>query len=193
MIISNSILEQLQQSFSKKSLKRDNILDKLLNCENIDIYCINRILSTNKLYNSENWELEISDGWYTQELENVNLKEDIYQIISYQIENLFSIEKSADKIRYVLSLEYGKILENLESCNFENIKITKIDIDFDKLNKNHLKNISNKSLDFYSPKNYKIPRGIVKGVKGKYTIVDGYHRISKADDKDSFEVFLVKN
>jgi len=101
------------------------------------------------------------------------------------------LQSLSDKLKFCLNLEYGHILPELKTVDFEIISIYKTDIDFKKLNQEHIESCKQEDLTHYSSHNYSLPRGIVKRKGDTYTIVDGYHRIIATDQK-AFEVFLVR-
>lgn len=198
--LTTEIYDQLIPS-DKKSKKRDTKLSELLyGGEIVDKYCIYRILSINKVWNTDLWEVNKSGGYYGDEIDSVTLDIVTLSKVSNQCSKIFEFTTLRDKLLYVIELEYGFILDELKDCDFELIKIYKNHIDFKKLNQNHIKNVKMEDLDHYSIDNYDLPRGIVRGDStgwvpmDNYKIVDGYHRIIAASDKKSFEVFrVIKN
>ena len=69
------------------------------------------------------------------------------------IRKLMELETISDKIKSVLSLEYGYLLPDLDTADFEIIDITKSDIDFKSLNQNHIK-IVNKEKELNALSHY---------------------------------------
>lgn len=196
--LTQEIYEQLIPS-DRKSRKRDTKLSQLLyGGEVVDKYCIYRILSINKVYNPNLWEVNITGGYYGDEIDGVHLDKSVLSKIESECQKLFELESLSDKLRYVIELEYGYVLDDLQDCEFELISIYKSYIDFKKLNQNHIKMVKMEDLDHYSIDNYDLPRGIVRGDSSgwvpvdNYKIVDGFHRIIAAPDKKSFQVFCVK-
>jgi hypothetical protein len=198
--LTTEIYNQLLPSNSK-SKKRDTKLSELLyGGEIVDKYCIYRILSINKIWNPDLWEVNVSGGYYGDEVDSVTLDIVSLNKISNECSKIFELSTLRDKLLYVIELEYGYLLEDLKDCDFELISIYKSYIDFKKLNQNHIKNVKMEDLEHYSIDNYDLPRGIVRGDStgwvpmDNYKIVDGYHRIIAASDKKSFDVFrVIKN
>jgi hypothetical protein len=196
--LTQEIYEQLIPS-DRKSRKRDTKLSQLLyGGEIVDKYCIYRILSINKVYNPSLWEVNTTSGYYGDEIDGVHLDKPVLSKIESECQKLFELVSLSDKLRYVIELEYGYVLDDLQDCEFELISIYKNYIDFKKLNQNHIKMVKMEDLDHYSIDNYDLPRGIVRGDSSgwvpvdNYKIVDGFHRIIAAPDKKSFQVFCVK-
>jgi len=173
--------------------KRDSKITSLFNIDNevITKYCINRILTINKLYLPSNWAYNICSGYYGEEIENIYIANILHKKISIQLDELMALDDDSDRVRYVLNLEYGKVLEKIKNAKFIVAAIYKSDIDFKKLNQNHIRNVKMSDTSYYA--DYFLPRGIISGIEGNYKIIDGYHRIIEANNKKPFEVLMVKN
>ena len=160
-----------------KAANRNNAINEVLYGigKDIDIYTIDRILRSYKIWENENWNIEVEGGYYGQEAGNVTIKESIADKIDEELWTVFSLPSLKEKIEYLLNVEYGKVLPELSNCNYESIVIDKNDVVFGV--ENHLNKVMKKDLDFYSDKNYSGIRGIVVKSGDKWRIVDGYHRI----------------
>ena len=160
-----------------KAANRNNAINEVLYGigKDIDIYTIDRILRSYKIWENENWDIEVDGGYYGQEAGNVTIKETIADKIDEELWIVFSLPSLKEKIEYLLNVEYGKILPELSNCNYESIVIDKDDVVFGV--EKHLNKVMKKDLDFYSDKNYSGIRGIVVKSGDKWRIVDGYHRI----------------
>ena len=160
-----------------KAANRNNAINEVLYGigKDIDIYTIDRILRSYKIWENENWDIEVEGGYYGQEAGNVTIKETIADKIDEELWTVFSLPSLKEKIEYLLNVEYGKVLPELSNCNYESIVIDKDDVVFGV--EKHLNKVMKKDLDFYSDKNYSGIRGIVVKSGDKWRIVDGYHRI----------------
>ena len=160
-----------------KAANRNNTINEVLYGigKDIDIYTIDRILRSYKIWENDNWNIEVDGGYYGQEAGNVTIKETIADKIDEELWIVFSLPSLKEKIEYLLNVEYGKILPELSNCNYESIVIDKDDVVFGV--EKHLNKVMKKDLDFYSDKNYSGIRGIVVKSGDKWRIVDGYHRI----------------
>jgi hypothetical protein len=184
----DDIFNQLQSS-SKKTKKRDLKITKLLyGGEVVDKYCIDRLLVANKVHFETNWNIEICDGYYGQQVGEISIISDLFEKIKSQVDYVYNLLTLSEKLKFVIEVEYGTILPILQGKNFELISIYKSQIDFKKLNQKHIESVKQKDLSHYC--NYSLPRGIVKKIGDDYLIIDGYHRIISCDQK-AFEVFLV--
>ena len=176
----------------KKVRKREKRISEILyGGETIDKYCIYRILVKNKVFIPDNWNVITCHGYYGDEIESVCVDTHLLTIVNKQCEKLFTLNTLSEKLKYVIELEYGYLLDDLKDCDFELISIYKNHIDLKKLNQNHIKNVKMEDLGHYSNDFYDLPRGIVRGEIDNYKIVDGYHRIIASSDKISFNVFRV--
>jgi hypothetical protein len=160
-----------------KAANRNNTINEVLYGigKDIDIYTIDRILRSYKIWENENWDIEVEDGYYGQETGDVKIKESISDKIEEELMTVFSLPSLKEKIEYLLNVEYGKVLTELSNCSYESIVIDKDDVLFGV--EKHLNKVMKKDLDFYSDKNYSGIRGIVVKSGDKWRIVDGYHRI----------------
>jgi len=160
-----------------KAADRNNAINEILYGigKDIDIYTIDRILRSYKIWENQNWNIEIEGGYYGQEIGDITIKESIATEIERELWTVFALSTLKEKIEYLLKVEYGKVLTELSNCNYESIVIDKEDIIFG--SKGHAENVSKKKLDFYSDKNYSGIRGIVIKCGDKWRVIDGYHRM----------------
>lgn len=160
-----------------KAASRNNVINEVLYGigKDIDIYTIDRIIRSYKIWESENWDIEIESGYYGQETGDVTIKKSIADKIEEELLTVFALPTLKEKIEYLLKVEYGKVLPELSNCSYESIVIDKEDVIFGV--EKHLNKVMKKDLDFYSDKNYSGIRGIVVKSGDKWRIVDGYHRI----------------
>jgi len=157
----------------------------------IDEYCIDRIARYYKLYNVGLWKENTSNSYYGEEFNGIFLEVLVYKDFITTCEEVISYCNLEDKLRFLLKMEYGVVLDNLKDAEFELISIYISDIDFDRMNQEHIKNIKNENLEYYSSDMYMMPRGIVRKQGDKYLIIDGYHRILNAGD-GIFKAFCKK-
>lgn len=184
----NDIYQNLVDK-SSKSGKRDHKISELFyGGEIVDKYCIDRIVRKSELWNPEIWELKIIGGYYGEEIGGVGMPTSKFNLISKQCYDMLQLDSLSEKIKFILSMEYGYLLEDLKDSEFELIEINRSDIDFRKLNSNHIQKVKQKNLDFYSDDIYDLPRGVVKKSGHLFTIIDGYHRIITSK-KPTYKVF----
>lgn len=170
------------------SSKRSSIIDSLLLDTNtyIDLYTIDRAFRSRKLYLPNSWTVNISKGYYGEEIESVVVKPNIARDLEDILEKALSLHLR-ERIEYLLILEYGYILPELANKNYKIITVSKSDIIFG--SNIHLKKVIKKDLNHYSDNRYHGIRGIVIKKGEKYKLIDGYHRCF-ASIRDEVEVIL---
>lgn len=187
--ISSIIYDEINGSDDTITKKRNIKLDILLNGygKDMDLYMIDRILRKWKIYDPNLWDVEISSGYYGQEIDEILLKINISDDLNIEILKALSIESLNDRVEYLLKLEYNRVLPELENCEWslEVIDFDEIHFGNDSNFKKSKKEIESYSAEyygyFYDDKNYynvltKLIRGIVIKNGKKYRLIDGYHR-----------------
>lgn len=174
---------------TSKTWKRDDLIFDVLHGthgESINFwhYCINRILTINKIYQPSFWEASWEHGYYGDEVESISIKKDIYKKIKESISEIQKLSNLSDIVKFLLKEEYGHILDKL--VNKENYKIEIVDIDSIYFPQNkHYETVIKEDLSYinYNNRYSKIElqqtiQGICIKENNKYTVVDGYHRIA---------------
>ena len=189
--IVNSIYSQLVDTNSKAGKRNQKLDDFFYGGSEVDKYCIDRILRHYKIWDLGLWDVNSSGGYYGDEIDGVQLSTIVFNQISKDCYDLLQLDTLSDKLKLVLTLEYGYLLDDLKDVDFELIEINKNEIDFKKLNQKHINRVKSENIDYYKSFNYILPRGIVKRSGSLYTIVDGFHRIISSD-LFKFKVFCIK-
>jgi len=101
--------------------------------------------------------------------------------LNTQLEKAFDIDNLTERIEYLLYLENGFILEDIKEKKYTLSVIDIDDIIFP--NPDHKRRVLTEELDHYSDKKYSGIRGIVKKDDNKFKVIDGYHRLSKTENK----------
>lgn len=163
-----------------KSGKRNTSINLVLFgiSKEIDIYTIDRILRFNKIWKNETWDVKIRSGYYGEEINEIVFNTSVAKKIEKELDVAFAAEGLNKRIEYLLQLEYGYILPELQNCQYELRKINKSDIIFGNLE--HYKKLE--KLDYYI--NFNGIKGIAIEKDGKYRLIDGYHRVYSTNDKE---------
>ena len=153
----------LEKSNNKKNAKNSN--------DTFMFYCVERLLRIYKIWEPDNWEFDVSRGYYGQEIDRIRLcsfgdiKADILKLLSL---------KPNDRIKFVLEKEYGYVLDAVDRLDFEEIEISVSDIIVS--NEEYRKKVEVGLYDLSQP-NLLIGISLTKfGTDDKYKIIDGYHR-----------------
>ena len=164
------------------STKRHNAINSLWGITTeIDKYTIDRILRINKIWKPEFWIINVAGGYYGQEVDEIVLIEDMVLKLNTQLEVAFEVDRLKERIDYLLELENGFILEDIKEKKYTLSVIDIDDIIFP--NPDHKRRVLTEELDHYSDKKYSGIRGIVKKDYNKFKVIDGYHRLSKTENK----------
>ena len=178
-IVTNIYSEIFDNSISTK---RHNAINSLWGIsKDIEKYTIDRILRINKIWKPEFWDINVGGGYYGQEIDEVVLIEDLVLKLNSQLEKAFEIDNLTKRIEYLLELENGFILDDIKDKKYVVSVIDIDDIIFS--NTEHKNRVLIEELEHYSDKNYTGIRGIVKKDSLKFKLIDGYHRLSKTENK----------
>lgn len=174
----NSILKEINSKYfdNSTSTKRNNKIDTILGdiTPEINLYTIDRILIINKVYDVTNWNINIVNGYYGEEIGDILISEDVAERMENQLEIAFQKTNLIDRINYLLYLEYGYLLPELNGLKYSVELINKDSINFG--SKSQLEKIEQKNLDYYIDTNYNLIRGVVIKSVSDYRLIDGYHR-----------------
>lgn len=167
---------------NSKSSKRDRIINNVLGdiTDDINYYTIDRTLRINRIYDPDNWDINICRGYYGEEIESVKLIGSLSIKIENQLEEAFNIFDLSKRIEYLLKLEYGYLIDTLKGKKYEIVIIDKNDITFG--SDSQYRKVKSMDLPYYN-KSYKSFRGVVIEKNDKYQLVDGYHRCLAVDGK----------
>lgn len=161
---------------------RENKIINLLwdyNPDVINRWCIDRLLSINKVWNVNNVEYTFQSGYYGEEIDSFYLNNTLFEKLSSQIETVINLDSLKERVLFLLELEYGKILENLVDKKFD-VKL----IDIEKIifpKQSHKNKVDSKTLHYYNK--YNLPKGLVEKKGNYFHVVDGYHRLSASTEK----------
>jgi hypothetical protein len=157
---------------------RDVRISELLGLPGIEIlnYTIDRICRIHKLWSPDKWNIEISGGYYGQEIVGIYLLPDVTKQIIDDIIRITQIQNVEDIIEALLLLEYGSVHQDLQNCVYEQKIVDLKSIKFGAIQ--HLKSVRKKNNTHYSDDMYKGIRGIVVPNGDGYKAIDGYHRMN---------------
>jgi hypothetical protein len=154
----------------------------------LDLYCLERILCINKLYDCGNWSFSYLNGYYGQEIKELKIHPTIQEDLISQIEKLVILKTFRDKIEFILSLEYGFIIEQLKECNYRIEKVNRESIYF--AQKKHYEKVKKNFL--YKNRTSDTIMGICLKEQDKYRVIDGYNRLSKTKKKEILVIIAEK-
>lgn len=188
-----STMHPIIQSFDYKHIS--NRINEEFDIVNEKIkYCVERICSTLTI---EDFECHVCGGYYGEEMDGITidnfdilnkLEENIDIIVARKNKlkkiNISSIED--EKIRNILIMEYGYLLDDLKTSTFSVIEVDTKNIILPQ--EEHANNLNEDKVKSY--KNHSGICGIVREKNGKYKVIDGYHRITANLNKSKIKVIL---
>lgn len=176
-----------------KSTQRNNKINEILYGINdqVDKYTIDRIFRVNKIWINKNWDIQIINGYYGQEINAVILKENISEKLQGELETAFSILEINKRVEYLLTLEYGEVLSHLKNLKWQLIRISKTDVIFP--SESHKRIVEKKDIDYYFAPNYNLIRAVVIKDGDKWRLIDGYHRLNAISIGDFLVIAGQKN
>ena len=152
----------------------------------MDLYCFDRICRINHIWDKEYYEITTCPGYYGEEIDGAFFGNE--KKVINEFDNLISLASDADKIKYILELEYGYVIESIENCH--NISVISCD---PKLvvtpQQEYYHRLEKDVVESY--KDYKIPCAVCKKSGDKYLIIDGYHRVAANKDQESIEIIVI--
>lgn len=153
----------------------------------IDKYCIDRLLTHSKIKENSSWEPRINGGYYGEEFDGFSLYKFIRDDLAVDFTTLFKLN-DCDKIKFCLEKEYGHVLPQLNA--FKDVKVERhVSLDsIIKSNMNHVRKLNSKYIDQY--KNYKLPVAICTYHGNDINLIDGYHRLMAVDKNKAVDVII---
>lgn len=172
------------EEYDKKTRTRDEKINEVIfgTGKDFDIYTIDRIFRSSKIWEKNLWHIEACGGWYGEEIDSVKIIPSVASKLEIQLFEALSISSFTERMEYLLKLEYGKLLPVLKDCLYEIIQVKKEDLILgSKKNVEAVKDeILINGLKHYIE--YNGIKGIVIPKGNKFRVIDGYHRIFVNED-----------
>lgn len=150
-------------------------------------YCVNRLLVINKLFNFNNWRVNIVSGYYGEEVRGAILNSNCQNDLICHFKELDNLN-AVDKIKKILEFEYGFLLESLKPCTA--VKIITVPISKIKpFNQDYSRKVSKKDVSFYLECD--APRAVCTKAGDTYAVIDGYHRMTAAIQQQLKKVTII--
>jgi hypothetical protein len=166
-----------------KQKKRESRINELLGLPDMEIlhYATERICRSHKIWSPEKWNIDVSAGYYGEEVEGVCIVEETARIIIDDIVRICQLQNVEDIVEALMLLEYGSVHQDLLDCTYEDTVVELDKIKFGAIQ--HLKNVRKKNTEHYSDERYKGIRGVVVPCGDGYRAIDGYHRMNSTKMK----------
>lgn len=150
-------------------------------------YCFDRICTIFKIYDKDYYTVESCGGYYGEEIEGVYFENES-QIVDAFLQVL-ALESDIEKIKFILELEYGYLIENVRKATVAYISpvptkhiVLPQQEYFIKLDKAVIEDY----------KNRKLPIAVCLESGGYYKLVDGYHRFVANKDRATNQIIILE-
>ena len=152
-----------------------------------DYYCIERICASMKLFLSDKWCVNITDGYYGQVIESVSIKEPLFTRLVQILEELFFQKTVKERTTFLLNEEYGFVSQSLIDKKWRISTISVDDLVFPNIE--HYKRIKVEHKEQIDGRKSKI-KGVVKKNGNLYEVIDGHHRI-KSNTENKIKIIEI--
>lgn len=151
----------------------------------INVYCIERILSHFKMYLADSFFVDITSGYYGEEIGGISMDgpSELYTAL-----DIFSkLKGTSAKIEFILKLEYDKVLPSILNRKWSIEKVSKLRLVLG--NKKRVDAVKKEDCSMYA--GWPLAKGIAIFKRDRYHLIDGYHRV-QASDKDNILMLVGK-
>lgn len=153
----------------------------------IDEYCFERICYSYKIYDKDLYKVETCGGYYGEEVEGVYFEDEEKIFNAYN--ELLALGSDFEKIQYCLKLEYGYLIDCVQSAS--KTYITEASIDEIILPQmEYFKKVDKDVIEEYKNRNLPIAVCIKHG--DKYRLIDGYHRFVVNKDRNEVNIIVLE-
>jgi len=182
-----------------ESINIKRVVDKLYTkyCKEhseVNEYCFERICVALKIYDKDYYEVESCGGYYGEEIDGVYFEDEEKIFNSYN--ELLKLGSDIEKIKYVLELEYGYLLDRVNiktSAKIEVVSTEKIKLP----QQEYFMKLSKEVIEDY--KNRKLPVAVCIKEKDRfydafdrYILIDGYHRFIANKERKTNKIIVLE-
>lgn len=153
----------------------------------IDEYCFDRICHAFRIYDKDSYEIDIGAGYYGEEVYGVYFEDEEKIFNAYH--EMLALNTPLEKIQYCLKLEYGYLIDCVESLAYASIiEVSPNDIRLPQTE--YFIKLENKVIEDY--KNRELPIAVCVKDGNKYRLIDGYHRFVANKDRNSVYIVVLE-
>lgn len=153
----------------------------------IDKYCFDRICYALKIYDEYLYEVETGGGYYGEEVYGVYFEDEEKIFNAYN--ELLSLDSDIEKIQYCLKLEYGYLLDCVESVTSVSIiEVSPSVICTPQME--YFKKVDKNVIEEYKDRN--LPMAVCVKHGDKYRLIDGYHRFVANKDREVVDIVVLE-
>ena len=152
-----------------------------------DLYCFDRICRVYNIWDKKSYTIETCGGYYGEEINGVYF--DNESVVVRVFEEVLSLNNDIEKLKCVLKLEYSYIIDSVQNATSVSI----IDCNPSLIispQDSYARRLEKDVVESY--KDYNLPVAVCKKRGDYYLVIDGYHRVAAAQDKDSVEIIVIE-
>jgi hypothetical protein len=153
----------------------------------INEYCFDRICTAFKIYDKDHYEVESCGGYYGEEIEGVYFDNESGLLEAFA--DLLALETDLEKIKYVLEIEYGYLLDKVKASTHAYIS-TVYTRAIDLPQQEYFVKLDKAVIEDY--KNRKLPIAVCLECGGRYKLIDGYHRFVANKDRVTNQIIILE-
>ena len=112
--IRNTWIENIDINKVMTELLHNNFI-KTNKLTEIDLYCFDRICRVNDIWDKYLYDIEVCPGYYGEEIHGVFFGNE-EKVVS-EFDELLKLDSDIDKIKYILELEYGYVIDSIANCH----------------------------------------------------------------------------
>lgn len=160
----------------------------------INEYCFDRICSIFKIYDKDYYEVESCGGYYGEEIGGVYFENEEKIVEAYN--KVLELISDIEKIKYILELEYGYLIDRVTDSTVATIKI----VNTEKIKlpqKEYFVRLNKDIIEDY--KDRKLPVAVCVEEKDRfydvfdrYILIDGYHRFVANKNRNVNKIIVLE-
>jgi hypothetical protein len=150
-------------------------------------YCFDRICIAFKIYDKDYYEVESCGGYYGEEIEGVYFENESRIVDAFL--QVLTLESDIEKIKFVLELEYGYLLDKVKASTHAYIS-TVYTRAIDLPQQEYFVKLDKAVIEDY--KNRKLPIAVCLECGGRYKLIDGYHRFVANKDRVTNQIIVLE-
>ena len=156
------------------------VLEEHRNLSELDRYCLERILAARKIWDPDLWEVNTCGGYYGEEIGSVVLSNTVAAACDNDLRAVLALATSREKVEYILNLEYGYLLPEVEGLEWTVETVDKKNISYQE---GHYHRVDRTVVEMYKKATYDLPRGVCLRQGERFRLIDGYHRVAAGEGK----------
>ena len=151
----------------------------------VDKYCFDRICTAFKIYDKNYYEIEVSAGYYGEEIDGIYFNNEEKLIKAYY--GLCSLD--IEKVKYCLKLEYSYLIDSVDKAT-DAYFMTAAPADIHLPQTEYFIKLEHNVIEGYKNRELAVAVCIKDG--NKYRLIDGYHRFIANKERDFVDIIVLE-